>query len=156
MRKIRQPKNIMDLLWATMIGNKFHSSSGDFSMIFLPDSGKLKKHELNPRFLVGIQNPNRNLFHTWPKSLACEVSRDHPGAWATKSFKTGGTKTARLGPYSGSPKNQAAKLMSMIRKKRHVHRQALQTRQILKFPPNSWACFRNISLWGLCNQKNLR
>ena len=62
--------------------------------------------------------------------------------------KQGERKRQGWDPTLGSSKNQAVKLMSMIRKNRHVHRQALQTRQILKFSPNSWACFRNISLWG--------
>ena len=47
-----------------------------------------------------------------------------------------GSKHGEVGtPPWEVQKYQAVKLMSMIRNKRHVHRQALQTRQILKFSP---------------------
>ena len=50
-------------------------------------------------------------FHTWTKS----VSRDHPGALAIKIIQNAGSKHGKVETPPWEVKNQAVKLMSMIR-----------------------------------------
>ena len=92
---------------------------------------------------------NRNLF---PHVDQIRVAAS-PGCLGIKIIQNGGANTARLGPYLGKSKKSSCETHVNDQKQHHGHRQALQTRQILKFSPNSWACFRNMSLQGVCNQK---
>ena len=102
---------------------------------FLPDSGKLKKTLTKSKIFGGNAKPQPQPFPHVAEVLGLWSVTRSPGCLGNKIIQNGGTKTARLRPHPGKSKKSSCETHVNDQKQCHVHRQALQTRQILKFSP---------------------